>query len=25
VYMMYDVQPVDPNWRIADPFAGELV
>lgn len=25
VYMMYDVQPVDPNWRIDDPFAGELV
>jgi hypothetical protein len=25
VYMMYDVQPVEPNWRIADPFAGELV
>lgn len=25
VYMMYDVQPVDPNWRIEDPFAGELV
>lgn len=25
VYMMYDVQPVDPDWRIDDPFAGELV
>ena len=25
VYMMYDVQPVDPNWQIEDPFAGELV
>lgn len=25
VYMMYDVQPVEPNWSIADPFAGELV
>jgi acetylornithine deacetylase/succinyl-diaminopimelate desuccinylase-like protein len=25
VYMMYDVQPVEANWRIADPFAGELV
>ena len=25
VYMMYDVQPVEPNWRIADPFAGELI
>ncbi|NZA26628.1 M20/M25/M40 family metallo-hydrolase [Luteimonas sp. SJ-92] len=25
VYMMYDVQPVEENWRIADPFAGELV
>lgn len=25
VYMMYDVQPIDPNWRIKDPFAGELV
>lgn len=25
VYMMYDVQPVEPNWRIEDPFAGELV
>ncbi|MBK8283743.1 MAG: M20/M25/M40 family metallo-hydrolase [Ahniella sp.] len=25
VYMMYDVQPVDPNWRIEDPFAGALV
>jgi acetylornithine deacetylase/succinyl-diaminopimelate desuccinylase-like protein len=25
VYMMYDVQPVEPNWRIDDPFAGELV
>lgn len=25
VYMMYDVQPVDPNWRIDDPFAGSLV
>src|SRR5690606_34957900 len=25
VYMMYDVQPIDPNWQIKDPFAGELV
>jgi len=25
VYMMYDVQPVEDNWRIDDPFAGELV
>jgi acetylornithine deacetylase/succinyl-diaminopimelate desuccinylase-like protein len=25
VYMMYDVQPVEENWRIDDPFAGELV
>ncbi len=25
VYMMYDVQPVEENWRIEDPFAGELV
>lgn len=25
VYMMYDVQPIEPNWRIDDPFAGELV
>jgi acetylornithine deacetylase/succinyl-diaminopimelate desuccinylase-like protein len=25
VYMMYDVQPIEANWRIADPFAGELV
>ncbi|MCK7595223.1 M20/M25/M40 family metallo-hydrolase [Pseudomarimonas salicorniae] len=25
VYMMYDVQPVDPDWRIEDPFSGELV
>ena len=25
VYMMYDVQPIEPNWRIEDPFAGELV
>jgi acetylornithine deacetylase/succinyl-diaminopimelate desuccinylase-like protein len=25
VYMMYDVQPIETNWRIADPFAGELV
>ena len=25
VYMMYDVQPVEQNWRIDDPFAGELV
>lgn len=25
VYMMYDVQPIEDNWRIADPFAGELV
>lgn len=24
-YMMYDVQPIEPNWRIEDPFAGELV
>lgn len=25
VYMMYDVQPVEDNWSIDDPFAGELV
>jgi acetylornithine deacetylase/succinyl-diaminopimelate desuccinylase-like protein len=25
VYMMYDVQPIEPNWQIADPFAGTLV
>lgn len=25
VYMMYDVQPIEDNWSIADPFAGELV
>lgn len=25
VYMMYDVQPVEDNWSIEDPFAGELV
>ncbi len=25
VYMMYDVQPIEPNWQIEDPFAGELV
>jgi acetylornithine deacetylase/succinyl-diaminopimelate desuccinylase-like protein len=25
VYMMYDVQPVEDNWRIKNPFAGELV
>lgn len=25
VYMMYDVQPVEENWRIDDPFAGQLV
>ncbi|RYZ71513.1 MAG: M20/M25/M40 family metallo-hydrolase [Lysobacteraceae bacterium] len=25
VYMMYDVQPIEANWRIADPFAGSLV
>jgi acetylornithine deacetylase/succinyl-diaminopimelate desuccinylase-like protein len=25
VYMMYDVQPIEPNWRIEDPFAGDLV
>jgi acetylornithine deacetylase/succinyl-diaminopimelate desuccinylase-like protein len=25
VYMMYDVQPVEDNWQIDDPFAGELV
>lgn len=25
VYMMYDVQPVEKNWRIDDPFAGSLV
>jgi acetylornithine deacetylase/succinyl-diaminopimelate desuccinylase-like protein len=25
VYMMYDVQPADDNWEIADPFAGTLV
>lgn len=25
VYMMYDVQPIDPNWQIDDPFAGSLV
>ena len=24
VYMMYDVQPVEPNWQV-DPFAGALV
>lgn len=23
--MMYDVQPVEDNWRIKDPFAGERV
>lgn len=25
VYMMYDVQPIEENWRIDDPFAGTLV
>jgi len=25
IYMMYDVQPVEDNWQIEDPFAGELV
>lgn len=25
VYMMYDVQPVEDNWQIDDPFAGELI
>jgi acetylornithine deacetylase/succinyl-diaminopimelate desuccinylase-like protein len=25
VYMMYDVQPIEENWQIEDPFAGELV
>ncbi|GEM_PF-2169025 len=25
VYMMYDVQPVEDNWRTKDPFAGERV
>lgn len=25
VYMMYDVQPIEENWQIDDPFAGELV
>ena len=25
VYMMYDVQPIEKNWRIDDPFAGTLV
>jgi acetylornithine deacetylase/succinyl-diaminopimelate desuccinylase-like protein len=25
VCMMYDVQPVEDNWRIKDPFAGERV
>ncbi|MDX1442757.1 MAG: M20/M25/M40 family metallo-hydrolase [Gammaproteobacteria bacterium] len=25
VYMMYDVQPVEDNWSIDDPFAGTLV
>lgn len=25
VYMMYDVQPIDPNWQIDDPFAATLV
>jgi acetylornithine deacetylase/succinyl-diaminopimelate desuccinylase-like protein len=25
VYMMYDVQPIEANWRIDDPFAGDLV
>lgn len=25
VYMMYDVQPVEDNWSVDDPFAGELV
>lgn len=25
VYMMYDVQPVEDNWSIDDPFAGKLV
>ncbi|HEX6930327.1 MAG TPA: M20/M25/M40 family metallo-hydrolase, partial [Gammaproteobacteria bacterium] len=25
VYLMYDVQPVEDNWSIGDPFAGTLV
>jgi acetylornithine deacetylase/succinyl-diaminopimelate desuccinylase-like protein len=25
VYMMYDVQPIERNWQIDDPFAGVLV
>lgn len=25
VYMMYDVQPIEADWQIGDPFAGELV
>lgn len=25
VYMMYDVQPIEDNWSIPDPFAGSLV
>ena len=25
VYMMYDVQPVEDNWSISDPFAGTLL
>ena len=25
VYMMYDVQPIEDNWQIDDPFAGSLV
>lgn len=25
VYMMYDVQPIEDNWSIDDPFAGTLV
>lgn len=25
VYMMYDVQPVETDWQVDDPFSGELV
>lgn len=25
IYMMYDVQPIEDNWSVDDPFAGELV
>lgn len=25
VYMMYDVQPIEENWQVDDPFAGDLV